>query len=212
MLCSVGKDSGVMLRLARTAFYPRCPLLLLHVDPKGMFRAMYAFPRRRQHIADISAQRKELDATLAQIDAALDRTRPDRVAALADDPPEHLVARIGPAPMSPAGRAVWCHHALGIEAALDRNDGLPPASTGRSPQTDRARYEIAIADRVLEVSSDRPAPSQWAELAQQASVVLDRVRRAERNRSARQRTPAQWQQPQPWMDPAAERPHPGISM
>ena len=32
-------------------------------------------------------RRKELDSTLAQIDAALERTRPERVRALADDPP-----------------------------------------------------------------------------------------------------------------------------
>jgi hypothetical protein len=96
--------------------------------------------RRQQHIADISAQLKELDATLAQIVFALDRTRPDRVAALADDPPEYLVARLGPSPRSPGGTAVWCHHALDIEAALDRNNGRIPAWTGWSQQTDRARH------------------------------------------------------------------------
>jgi len=167
---------------------------------------------RQTHIADISAQRKELDTTVAQIDAALDRTRPERVAALADDPPEHLLNRLGPAPDTPAGRAVWCHHALDAEAAVDRNDGRSPPSSRRSPQADRARREIAVAEQVLEASSDRAGPTEWGELARQAGVVLDQVRRVERTRAARQRTQAQRQQPQPWMDPAAERPQPGMRM
>lgn len=42
MLYSVGKDSGVMLHLARKAFYPsKPPFALLHVDTMWKFRAMY---------------------------------------------------------------------------------------------------------------------------------------------------------------------------
>lgn len=44
MLYSIGKDSSVMLHLARKAFYPsRPPFPLLHVDTTWKFRAMYAF-------------------------------------------------------------------------------------------------------------------------------------------------------------------------
>jgi sulfate adenylyltransferase subunit 2 len=44
MLYSVGKDSGVMLHLARKAFYPSAPPFpLLHVDTTWKFRAMYEF-------------------------------------------------------------------------------------------------------------------------------------------------------------------------
>ncbi|WP_433525968.1 sulfate adenylyltransferase subunit CysD [Nocardia pseudovaccinii] len=44
MLYSVGKDSSVLLHLARKAFYPsRLPFPLLHVDTTWKFRAMYAF-------------------------------------------------------------------------------------------------------------------------------------------------------------------------
>ena len=75
---------------------------------------------RQRATAAADAGRKQLKATLAQFDAALDHTRADRVRALADDPPAHLVERLGPVPSSPAGRAVWCHHALGIEAVLDQ--------------------------------------------------------------------------------------------
>ncbi|MBZ9566098.1 sulfate adenylyltransferase subunit CysD [Modicisalibacter tunisiensis] len=44
MLYSVGKDSAVMLHLARKAFAPGPPPFpLLHVDTRWKFRAMYAF-------------------------------------------------------------------------------------------------------------------------------------------------------------------------
>jgi hypothetical protein len=157
---------------------------------------------------------ERLDATLAQIDSALDRTRPDRVAALTDDPPEHLVAPIGSVPNTPAGRALWCHHALEVEAAVDRNDGRTPAWSGWSQQTDRARHEIAVADRVLEASSDRANPTEWAELAQHAGAILDRVRRAERSRAATQAMGLRRQQPPrtPWIDPTADPTISGISL
>ncbi len=44
MLYSIGKDSAVMLELARRAFYPsNPPFPLLHVDTQWKFRDMYAF-------------------------------------------------------------------------------------------------------------------------------------------------------------------------
>ncbi|MCX7142845.1 MAG: sulfate adenylyltransferase subunit CysD [Proteobacteria bacterium] len=44
MLYSVGKDSSVMLQLARKAFYPsRPPFPLLHVDTRWKFQDMYLF-------------------------------------------------------------------------------------------------------------------------------------------------------------------------
>ncbi|HEY8011988.1 MAG TPA: sulfate adenylyltransferase subunit CysD [Rudaea sp.] len=47
MLYSIGKDSSVMLHLARKAFYPaRPPFPLLHVDTTWKFAAMYAFRER----------------------------------------------------------------------------------------------------------------------------------------------------------------------
>ncbi|MDE1915827.1 MAG: sulfate adenylyltransferase subunit CysD [Sphingomonadales bacterium] len=52
MLYSVGKDSAVMLHLARKAFYPAPPPFpLLHVDTTWKFRAMYEL---RQQMAEIS--------------------------------------------------------------------------------------------------------------------------------------------------------------
>lgn len=47
MLYSIGKDSAVMLHLARKAFYPaRPPFPLLHVDTTWKFREMYALRDR----------------------------------------------------------------------------------------------------------------------------------------------------------------------
>jgi sulfate adenylyltransferase subunit 2 len=47
MLYSVGKDSAVMLHLARKAFYPAVPPFpLLHVDTRWKFRQMYLFRNR----------------------------------------------------------------------------------------------------------------------------------------------------------------------
>jgi sulfate adenylyltransferase subunit 2 len=47
MLYSIGKDSSVMLHLARKAFYPAAPPFpLMHVDTTWKFRDMYAFRDR----------------------------------------------------------------------------------------------------------------------------------------------------------------------
>src|ERR1700754_78612 len=52
MLYSVGKDSAVMLHLARKAFYPsKPPFPLLHVDTTWKFKAMYEF--RDRLVADL---------------------------------------------------------------------------------------------------------------------------------------------------------------
>jgi len=54
MLYSIGKDSGVMLQLARKAFYPAPPPFpLLHVDTRWKFREMYRF---RDRVAKDSGQ------------------------------------------------------------------------------------------------------------------------------------------------------------
>ncbi len=52
MLYSIGKDSAVMLHLARKAFFPgRPPFPLLHVDTTWKFRAMYALRDRAARAA-----------------------------------------------------------------------------------------------------------------------------------------------------------------
>jgi hypothetical protein len=170
--------------------------------------------QRRQVLADTAPERKRLDTELTRIDAALELTRRERVAMLAEDPPAYLIQRIGPAPTAPASRAVWCHHALDIVAVADRNDGASPTWTGWSPQTDRARHEIAVAARILQASSDKPGPTEWAELSRQASIVYDQARRAQHHRTAGQRTAARTPEPfpTPGIDPAAQQSRPGIRL
>lgn len=52
MMYSIGKDSGVMLHLARKAFYPAPPPFpLLHIDTRWKFQEMYLF---RDHMARVS--------------------------------------------------------------------------------------------------------------------------------------------------------------
>ena len=52
MLYSVGKDSAVMLHLARKAFYPSPPPFpLLHIDTSWKFKAMYALREKAAHDA-----------------------------------------------------------------------------------------------------------------------------------------------------------------
>ncbi|GGI88972.1 sulfate adenylyltransferase subunit CysD [Halopseudomonas pertucinogena] len=54
MLYSIGKDSAVMLHLARKAFYPgRLPFPVLHVDTGWKFREMYSFRERMVEEMDL---------------------------------------------------------------------------------------------------------------------------------------------------------------
>ncbi len=155
---------------------------------------------RGRQIADVAGRRSQTAEAVAQIEDALERTRTDRVSLLVDDPPGHLVARLGPPPGSAAGRAVWCHHALGIEAELDRHDG---DIGGRSAHDDRARQEIAVADKLLPTEGDQPGTATWAELAGRASSTLDQLRHAQRQHLADRRLQAQeQQQPRAWVDQA----------
>ncbi len=67
MLYSVGKDSAVMLHLARKAFYPSPPPFpLLHVDTTWKFRAMYELRER-------AAREAGMDLLVWQNPEALER-------------------------------------------------------------------------------------------------------------------------------------------
>ena len=46
MLWSLGKDSNVMVRLARKAFFGRVPFPVVHVDTGRKLPEMYAFRER----------------------------------------------------------------------------------------------------------------------------------------------------------------------
>ena len=162
---------------------------------------------RRQAIAASAPRRKKLETTLAQVDTALELTRPERACALAEDPPPYLVRLLGPTPSSAAGQAVWCHHALRIEAFVDRNDGTSTPSTGWTQETEPARQEIAIADRLFETRDRAVDPVEWANLAGQAAALRKAAHRhltAQRALDSRMSPfpQARWS---PDMDNSAER-------
>src|SRR5450755_2199675 len=73
MLYSIGKDSQVLLHLARKAFHPApLPFPLLHVDTTWKFREMYAF--RDQVVAEhglrliVHRNQRALDAGINPFD------------------------------------------------------------------------------------------------------------------------------------------------
>jgi len=67
MLYSVGKDSAVMLHLARKAFYPAPPPFpLLHVDTTWKFKAMYA-------LRDKAAKEASMELLVYQNPEAMER-------------------------------------------------------------------------------------------------------------------------------------------
>ena len=67
MLYSIGKDSAVMLHLAKKAFYPgNPPFPLLHVDTTWKFREMY-------ELRDKSAQKAKMDLLVFQNPEALEK-------------------------------------------------------------------------------------------------------------------------------------------
>ena len=130
--------------------------------------------QRQQTITAAAPERQELETSLAQLDGC-PRPHPLRPRPSARRrPPPHLVERLGSPPSSPAGRAVWCHHALAVEAVLDRNEGARQP-TSRIQQTSRARQEIALADRFLYTGTDRSDPTGWAQAALHASQLVDKV-------------------------------------
>jgi conjugative relaxase-like TrwC/TraI family protein len=79
--------------------------------------------QREQAMAAVAPQRGEVTQALAELDAALDDTRGQRVAVLAGQAitPFHLVSALGDPPAEPAGRQVWCGLAYRIESYRDRH-------------------------------------------------------------------------------------------
>src|SRR5690606_22295914 len=70
MLWSLGKDSNVMVWLARKAFFGRVPFPVMHIDTEKKFPEMYAFRERYSRewglnlIADKCPPVEETDPTL----------------------------------------------------------------------------------------------------------------------------------------------------
>jgi len=88
-------------------------------------QAKAAQASHEEALAATASERQELGKAMADLDAALERTRPERVLAMArgEVTPAHLVDAVGPLPEGPGPRAVWCALAVGVEEFRDRHPG-----------------------------------------------------------------------------------------
>jgi sulfate adenylyltransferase subunit 2 len=133
MLYSIGKDSAVMLHLARKAFYPAPPPFpLLHVDTTWKFRAMYDL--REQSAADAGME------------------------LIVWQNPEALTAGINPFDHGPRHTDMW--KTEGLKQALDHH-GFDAAFGGarRDEEKSRAKeriFSFRTAQHGWDPKSQRP--------------------------------------------------------
>jgi conjugative relaxase-like TrwC/TraI family protein len=105
-----------------------------------------------QAIEATAEPRTRLTNAIADLDAALDHTRPERVAAAALDPAHALWDLLGPPPPTRGGLAAWC----GIAHQVTAHHDLHPAGDDRL----RTSYDIdyiARLDRLSGPRWDRPS-------------------------------------------------------
>jgi sulfate adenylyltransferase subunit 2 len=137
MLYSMGKDSAVMLHLARKAFYPApLPFPLLHVDTTWKFRDMYA----------------ERDKVAAQ----------DGVQLIVHHNPEAIAKGINPFDHGPLHTDMW--KTEGLRQALDKY-GFDAAFGGarRDEEKSRAKERVfSFRDRNHRWDPKRQRPELWS--------------------------------------------------
>ena len=137
MLYSIGKDSSVMLHLARKAFYPApLPFPLLHVDTGYKFREMYEFR----------------DAFVKEIGAELIVHRNEQAIAKGMNPRQYGVAR--------------CCGALKTEALLQalEEGGYDAAFGGARRDEERSRAKervFSIRDEFGQWDPKNQRPELW---------------------------------------------------
>jgi len=156
--------------------------------------------RRTKALAGTEPQRQELTQALAELDAALDDSRGERIAGLSGEAitPAHLVAVLGEPPIDPGPRQAWSGLAYRIESYRDRHpevlgheaDGGVKAAIGPrpaerwmpDPEWDGLAHQlrngpalvavVAEVGRATDGSPDGDALS-WTELLDQAGALLD---------------------------------------
>jgi sulfate adenylyltransferase subunit 2 len=137
MLYSMGKDSAVMLHLARKAFFPGpLPFPLLHVDTTWKFRDMYAMRDK------VSAQRG--------------------VELIVHQNPEALEKGINPFDHGPLHTDMW--KTQGLRQALDEH-GFDAAFGGarRDEEKSRAKERVfSFRDRNHRWDPKRQRPELWS--------------------------------------------------
>jgi hypothetical protein len=113
--------------------------------------------QRRHALAETHQRRVGLTGALANIDASLDSTRPERVRVLAEQHADHLVRVLGPVPATPVGRDAWCHLAGKVETHLDRHPAEGPSWQTLCQDLRTARERLARAVRSTPDPASRPA-------------------------------------------------------
>ncbi|HSH61568.1 MAG TPA: hypothetical protein VK988_18360, partial [Acidimicrobiales bacterium] len=149
--------------------------------------------RREQALAATADRRQELSQAVADLDDALQRSRPERVQALAGQEitPAHLVHALGPLPEGPGPRAVWCALAEEVEQFRDRHPGREvdeEVDRWRQPDVhadqeglhdllDRAPELIAVGKHLsIEADPLRDlSPQGWAAQRGQAEALAPRL-------------------------------------
>jgi hypothetical protein len=133
-----------------------------------------AHQKSRQQALELTApERRRLTADVELVDDAFDRTRPQRVRDLAQRPSPWHVELLGPAPASPAARAVWLHSAHRIEAHLDRQPGHGPVWRQLCHDLADTAQLCAVAEHYLRLDGDAEHVSQWAHIADIAVELHD---------------------------------------
>ena len=80
MLCTIGKDSSVMLHLAKKAFYPvPAPFKLLHLDTTWKFKDMIKFHEKAVVESSITVGKNQLKLNLAVYIPTVSAARRDAV-------------------------------------------------------------------------------------------------------------------------------------
>jgi hypothetical protein len=117
-----------------------------HEAEDNLARVRQRQQQRQQVLRATAPERSELTRAVADLDAALDHTRPERVVQLVTKPDADVTHLLGDPPDTPAGRAVWCHHALAIETIRDRNPSPDREVWSQLSQAcGDARRDIALA-------------------------------------------------------------------
>jgi hypothetical protein len=124
---------------------------------KARFTELLGHQQRRHALAETHGRRVELTEAIADIDAALDSCRPERVQALAHQRADHLVRVLGPVPDTAAGRVMWCQLADKVETYLDRHQAEGPSWQTLCSDLRAARQRLARADGSTPDPARRPS-------------------------------------------------------
>ncbi len=127
---------------------------------------------RAAKLAATADERHTLAAGIAQIDAALERTRIQRVVQLSEQPSKLHIEILGPVPTGKAGRAVWCHQASRLEHHLDSRSGRDDGSWRQLVHELAETPNLAhLADRHVSHHPGSVDHDGWRQITQHATKL-----------------------------------------